>query len=223
MTDVKPKTGRDAIESNPKAVSVRIEPKPMSRAKFQRRHDFRIGAQPAYVDEERTHLNRHLIPLRPLPQRAPRYGQDSLNRHLIPLRPLPDIQRENEALRMRASRTRKIKSNAAVVTAGIITFGHTAQGVFNALPEEIQDRAFTELANEIAAFLKTSLEALVMHLDETSIHAHFTLRAYNDDGEPISNATSLEHVALNRYQTIMQTGYSWQTLARMGDSKSVSH
>ena len=66
MTDVKPKTGRDATESNPKAVSARIEPKPMSRAKFQRRHDFRIGAQPAYVDEERTHLNRHLIPLRPL-------------------------------------------------------------------------------------------------------------------------------------------------------------
>ena len=33
----------------------------------------------------------------------------------------------------------------------------------------------------------------------------------------------LEHVALNRYQTIMQTGYSWQTLGRMGDSKSVFH
>ena len=173
MTDVKPKAGRDAIESNPKAVSVRIEPKPMPRAKFQRRHDFRIGAQPAYVDEERTHLNRHLIPLRPL----------------------PDIQRENEALRMKAGRSRKIKSNAAVVTAGIITFGHTAQGVFNALPEEIQDRAFTELANEIAAQLKTSLEALVVHLDETSIHAHFTLRAYNDDGEPISNATSLNDLS----------------------------
>jgi chromosome segregation ATPase len=107
------------------------------------------------------------------------------------LRPLPDIQRENEALRMIAGRTRKMKSNAAVVTVGIVTFGHRAQNMFNRLPIEVQDRAFTELAQEIAAQLKTSLEALVVHLDETAVHAHFTLRAYNDDGEPISNATRL--------------------------------
>lgn len=169
MTDTKPQHRPDATASNPHAVSVRIEPKPMSRAKFQRRHDFRIGAQPTYVDGDRTHLNRPLMPLRPL----------------------PEIQRENEALRMRAGRTRKMKSNAAVVTAGIITFGRRAQDVFDRLPDEMQDRAFTELAHEIAAQLKTSLEALVVHLDETAIHAHFTLRAYNDDGEPISNATRL--------------------------------
>lgn len=93
--------------------------------------------------------------------------------------------------RKQASRTRKMKLNAAVVTAGIITFGHNAQDVFNALPEELQDRAFSELAHEIATFLNTTLEALVVHLDETAIHAHFTLRAFNDDGEPISNATRL--------------------------------
>lgn len=169
MTDTKPQIVRDATASNPNAVSVRIEPKPMSKAKFQRRHDFRIGAQPAYVNGDRT----------------------ALNRQLIALRPLPDIQRENEVLRVRAGRTRRMKSNAAVVTAGIITFGHRAQDVFNDLPAEIQDRAFTELACEIAALLKTELEALVVHLDETTIHAHFTLRAYNDDGEPLSNATRL--------------------------------
>ncbi|MEP1768232.1 MAG: plasmid recombination protein, partial [Sulfitobacter sp.] len=71
------------------------------------------------------------------------------------------------------------------------TFGHTAQEVFNRLPEEMQDRAFRELAQEIAVLLKTSLEALVVHLDETATHAHFTMRAYNDHGEPISNATRL--------------------------------
>ena len=169
MTDTKQNSRPDATASNPNAVSVRIEPKAMSKAKFQRRHDLRIGKQPAYVDGDRTHLNRDLIPLRPL----------------------PDIQRENEALRMIAGRTRKMKSNAAVVTVGIVTFGHRAQNMFNRLPIEVQDRAFTELAQEIAAQLKTSLEALVVHLDETAVHAHFTLRAYNDDGEPISNATRL--------------------------------
>jgi len=167
MTDTKPQTAPDASAPNPNAVSVRIEPKTMSKAKFQRRHDFRIGAPPAYVDTARCPLNRNLLALRPL----------------------PDIQRENEALRIKAGRTRKMKSNAAVVTAGIITFGHNAQGVFNRLSEEMQDRAFTELAQEIAAQLNTKLEALVVHLDESAIHAHFILRAYTDDGEPISNAT----------------------------------
>ena len=109
--------------------------------------------------------------------------------------PTQDIQRENEALRMRAGRTRKMKSNAAVITAGIITFGHNAQDVFNRLLQEVQDRAFTELAHEIAAQLNTSLEAMVVHLDETTIHAHFTIRAYTDSGEPISNATRLGDMA----------------------------
>ena len=173
MTSTKPQTRPDAKMANSNAVSLRIEPKPMSKAKFQRRHDFRIGAQPAYVDDNRSHLNRRLMELRPL----------------------PDIQRENEALRLRAGRIRKMKSNAAVVTAGIITFGHMAQDVFNRLPDEIQDRAFAELAHEIAAQLNTSLEALVVHLDETAIHAHFTMRAYNDDGVPLSDATKLSDLS----------------------------
>lgn len=173
MTDAKPQETRDATASNPKAVSVRIEPKTMAKAKFQRRHDFRIGSQPAYVDGVRTHLNRHLMELRPL----------------------PEIKRENAVLRTQAGRTRKMKSNAAVVTAGIITFGHAAQDVFNKLPDKVQDRAFTELAHEIATLLNTSLEALVVHLDETAIHAHFTLRAYNDDGQPLSDATKLSDLS----------------------------
>ncbi len=163
MTDTKPKTRPDAAASKLNAVSVRIESKPMSKAKFQRRHDFRIGAQLAYVDGDRSHLNRNLMELRPL----------------------PDIQRENEVLRIKAGWTREMKSNAAVVSAGITTFGHAAQDVFNQLPDEVQDRAFKELAHEVAALLKTELEALVVHLHETSTYAHFTMRAYNDDGQQI--------------------------------------
>ncbi|MEP6020410.1 MAG: plasmid recombination protein, partial [Paracoccaceae bacterium] len=200
MTHTKPKTRPNATQSNPNAVSVRIEPKTMSKAKFQRRHDFRIGSQPAYVDGDCSHLNRHLMELRPL----------------------LSIQRENEALRMRAGRTRKMKSNAAVVTAGIITFGYAAQKVFNRLPQEVQDRAFTELAHELAARLNTSLEALVVHLDETAIHAHFTMRAYNDGGEPISNATRLGDMAalqdlaaevMQRYAPDIERG--WTKKARL--------
>ena len=125
------------------------------------------------------------------------------------LRPLPDIQRENEALRKRAGRTRKMKSNAAVTTAGIITFGHTAQEVFNRLPQELQDRAFRELAQEIAAQLKTSLEALVVHLDETATHAHFTMRAYNDDGNTRSKTKRANMSGRKRRTASARTCSAW--------------
>lgn len=169
MTNPDKQPHPDARKSNPSAVSVRIEPKRMGKAKFQRRHDFRIGGQPDYVDGDRSHLNRSILELRPLPV----------------------IQRENAELRKRAGRIRKMKSDAAVVTAGIITFGHNAQNVFNRLTPEVQDEAFTTLAQAIADCLETRLEALVVHLDETAIHAHFMLQAYNRHGEPLSNATKL--------------------------------
>lgn len=68
MTDTKQNTRPDATKANLNAVSVRIEPKTMSKAQFQRRHDFRIGKQPAYVDGDRSELNRHLMELRLLPE-----------------------------------------------------------------------------------------------------------------------------------------------------------
>ncbi|MGO4910577.1 plasmid recombination protein [Pseudorhodobacter sp. W20_MBD10_FR17] len=150
--------------SNPNAVSIRIKAKSLSRAKWQRRHDFRIGKQPAYVDRARSHLNRPLIELRPLPQ----------------------IQAENKDLREKAGRIRAMKSDAAVVTVGIITFGHIAAKHFLELTPDKQDAAFIELVQEIAARLNTKVEALVVHLDETTIHAHFMLRAYDDDGNAVS-------------------------------------
>lgn len=53
--------------ANPRAVLVRLEARSMSKAKGTRAHDFRLGNKiPKYVDRSRSHLNRTLIPLRPL-------------------------------------------------------------------------------------------------------------------------------------------------------------
>lgn len=154
----------DEAKSNPRAASLRIQAKPMSRAKGQRRHDLRIGKQPNYVDYDRNHLNRVLVEPRPLPR----------------------IQRENEALRSVRGCLRNIKSNAAVVVAGIITFGHEAQIMFACLTDEQQDAAYLELAERVADRLCTCLESLSIHLDESANHAHFELRGYTDDGIPVS-------------------------------------
>ncbi|TNJ36829.1 hypothetical protein FGE21_19905, partial [Phaeobacter sp. B1627] len=166
MKDLTDTPALKSKDGNPRAVSIRIEPRTMSKAKGTRRHDFRIGKLPKYVKADRVKLNRTLMPLRPLGQ----------------------IQKENAALRIKASRQRAMKQNAPVIMAGIITFGTVAAELFGALPVEKQDAAFRELAKAVASELDTSLESLVVHLDETTIHAHFTLRAYTNAGLSMSEA-----------------------------------
>lgn len=156
--------------SNPWAASVRLKARSLKRAYGQRRHDFRIGRQPNYVTQDRTLLNRVLIEPRPLPK----------------------IKREIERLRRSNGAERAMKSDAAVVTAGIVTFGHKAAELFAQLPAEGQDAALLELVNEVAKRLGTRVEALVIHLDETSLHAHFELRAYNGNGVPVSKVATFK-------------------------------
>ena len=157
----------DLTGGNPRAASVRLEGKSLSRAYGQRRHDWRIGPQPKYVDPARKGLNRPLIEPRPVSQ----------------------IRNEVLALRTARGAKRAMKSNAAVVTAGIITFGIEAQEMFLALTREQQDEAFRDLARAVAERLDTSLEALTVHCDESAIHAHFELRACNRSGIPLAKAT----------------------------------
>lgn len=166
MNDRTQKT--DKQDSNPLAASVRLKARSMTRAYGQRRHDFRVGTQPDYVDGARTHLNRVLMQ----PRR------------------LPEIRKEIEALRRSNGARRAMKSNAAVVTAGIVTFGHKAAELFSGLQAEEQDSAFRELVEAVAGRLGTRAEALVVHLDETSPHAHFELRAYTEAGIPISQVAT---------------------------------
>ena len=157
----------DGKHANPRAASVRIGADTATQYSGQRRHDLRIGPQPAYFDGERTDLNRVLIAA-----------------------PEPATMRKiAEARRALRPTQRAMKSNAAIATAGIITFGSEAARMFERLSPEQQDQAFLDLAEVVAIRLQTSLHGLVIHLDEATIHAHFTLCAYNMDGVPLSNAT----------------------------------
>jgi myosin heavy subunit len=83
-----------------------------------------------------------------------------------------------------------MKSNSAVSTVGVITFGSEAAQMFEALSARDQDRAFKLLARVVARRLGTSLHGLTVHLDEATIHAHYQLAAYNRFGDPLSKSTS---------------------------------
>lgn len=158
----------DLKNGNARAASTRIQSCTAKRLSGQRRHDLRIGAQPDYVDPSLAHLNRVLM------------------------QPVPSAQMRRICEERRAQRDMKraIKGNAAVATAGIITFGSEAAQMFGQLDDAAQDAAFRELAEAVADRLATTLHGLVVHLDETTIHAHYQLAAYNTFGDPLSQSTS---------------------------------
>lgn len=169
----KPQSG-----GNPKAAQTRIGTRNAIALGGQRAHDLRIGPQPSYVDADRSHLNRVLI--------EPLTGTK-----------LRMICEERRALRETA---RAMKSSAAVGVAGIITFGHEAQRLFERLTPDQQDAAYRETAGAIATRLNSTLTGLVVHADESAPHAHFQLPAYDLTGYPISETA--KRGALRDLQTI---------------------
>ena len=152
---------------NPRAASTRIGSCTSTTLAGQIRHDLRGGPQPKYVDVKRKHLNRVLI------------------------KPLPPGQMRKICSERRADRDtqRAMKSNSAIATRGVITFGSEAAHLFEQLTQEQQDQVFKEVAEAVAKRLSTSLHGLVVHLDEATIHAHYQLAAYDVDGNPISKTT----------------------------------
>nr|WP_265575614.1 plasmid recombination protein [Donghicola mangrovi] len=154
--------------SNPKSASVRIGSMTAQKMAGQLRHDLRRGLQPDYVDASRIKLNRVLL-------EPSTTGE------------LRNICEERRALRQCQ---RKMKSNAAIGTRGIITFGSEAAQMFEAIGSSQQDRAFRALTKAIARHLNTTVHGLVVHNDEATIHAHFILAAFNMNGDPLSKSTS---------------------------------
>lgn len=157
----------DKASGNAKAASVRIGSDTLSGYSGQRRHDLRIGPQPNYVDLGRGPLNRVLMEY-PRPAEMRR------------------IAVERRAIR---ETSRAMKSNAAIATVGVITFGSEAAQIFERLSPDQQDAAFRELAEAVASRLQTSIHGLTVHLDESTIHAHFVMASYDHAGNPLSQTT----------------------------------
>jgi hypothetical protein len=136
----------------------------MSRTKGQRRHDMREGPIPKYVDSEKTVFNSTII--------SPSMESD-----------LRSLCLERRALN---PKVRAMKRDAAISTVGIITFGTEAQPIVNALEHATQNRLFSETTTRIAELLRTEISGLVVHRDESALHAHFQMPAFNYDGVPLS-------------------------------------
>lgn len=169
----------DERKANPRAAMVRVEIRDAQGYANQRRHDLRIGAQPAYVN--------------PKPP----------NPNLVFIQPVTTAELKKLAGDRRAQRdtARAMKSNAGVAVVGIIGFGIEAQKMFEALGPDDQERALRAAVARVATDLKTTVTGLVLHLDESARHAHFSLCGYDVTGQPLS--TWMDRGVLREIQTAL--------------------
>jgi len=186
-------------------VSVRVAHLGIGKAKGQRYHDTRRRT-PAYVDAERTKDNSTIIEQ---PTEA-------------------DLRQRCEDRRVQRGAKRAMKSNAAILTSGIITFGKEAQPVIEAMTPAEQDALFTKTAQAIADQWRTDLVSLTVHRDESAIHAHFGLLAVDRDGKPLSktlDTRKLQDIAGEVYQQygITRGTPKAERLARGDDLSKIVH
>ena len=150
------------------SLSVRIEHATQGQAAGRRRHDLRIGRQPAYVDGDRTDENSILLST-----------------------PTPAVlRRECESRRSQRETLRRMRSDAAVMTSSIITWGRGLQPHVEALSREDQDDLHLAVAQAVAEHCGSDLVGLVVHRDETALHGHGAMPAVRSDGTPISQGLS---------------------------------
>lgn len=172
-------TPEDQRKSNPKAAMVRAEVRSARGYANQRAHDLRIGPQPDYVDASRSYMNRILIP-------PP---------------PAPEMRRMVEERRAQRETSRSLKSNAGIAVIGIVGFGIEAAQLFGELTTEQQDTAVLEAGRRIAEIANTTMVGAVIHLDETSLHAHLSFCGYDLDGVPLSS--TMKRGMLTQFQDVL--------------------
>lgn len=177
-----------------KSISIRIQPRTGRQAGGQRRHDLRDPAHmPDYVDQTRT-------------------GQNSV----IIEPPDPETVRAEIAWHRLAAGQQKLRADARTTIAGIITFGKEAQPIVEGLPNEGQDALFQRVAERVAKETDRPLLGLVVHRDESAVHAHFTLRGYKlENGKEV--APRLSRTDLQRIQDAAA-----QEVAHLGIERGVS-
>lgn len=146
-------------------ISIRVEHKSASKTKGQRSHDHRTGNIPKYVDRSMIHENSTII---------------KTVYHEARLQEIAETRR--------GQKQRSMKKDAAISTAGIITFGNEAQGLINDLPRETQDQLYLTITKRLSEKLLGSIQinSLVAHRDESAPHAHFVFPSFRSDGIPLS-------------------------------------
>jgi len=146
------------------SVSVHITKEKIAEASGQTRHDLRIKI-PSYVNKIKTSENSILI--------KPKNGNEMLE--------------VCKSLREQRGIKRAMKKNCNVAISGIITFSKDAQKIIENLDKNKQNELFLQASNKISEHLNLNLTGLTVHRDESAVHAHFQMPAYNRLGFAMSD------------------------------------
>jgi len=171
------------------SVSVRIVWNSQSKTNGQVKHDLRVNP-PDYVDRGKTKENSIII--------EPKSGKD--------LYELCKHYREKRISK------RALKQNINVSIAGIVTFSTDAVKIIDSLDKEKQKEIFTAAVNKIGERYNTDVTGLTVHRDETSVHAHFQLCAYDRNGYPLSNTVKLGD--FNKLQDLVAEAFTELGISR---------
>lgn len=148
----------------------------LDRASFmgQRRHDLRIGAQPGYVDEDRSHLNAVIYS-------APGYGPESMKQKLT--RAIDNDEEIMDDRRLNKTRARRLWRMA------MLTFSSAAQEVLGSVHP---DNEAYGVMRKFAYRHNIRMLLLVAHRDESAIHYHMLFENIATDGRALTfNADGL--------------------------------
>lgn len=146
------------------AVSARLEHHNRGKTRGSHRHNLRLGKIPGYVDQDRMHLNSILMQP-PTPNDCVGIAED---------------------LRSRSDRKRKLRSDAAISTELLISFGKDAQPHVNKLSIEQQNTMYEDIVQAVRERIGANLLGLVVHRDESAPHAHATFSSFSEFGTPLS-------------------------------------
>jgi len=179
------------------SLSIRIQHVRQGTYRSRRRHDLREGPQPQYVDSSRSSANSVIMA-------APN---------------LPDIRKQCEERRNQRKTQRAMRSDAAIATAGIITWGRGLQAHVQALAVETQNDLYKAVSEAVAEACGSTIAGLVAHRDETAPHAHLWMPAITLEGIPISKHLSRRD--LSRLQDVaMEAAKPWLPMIEPPDRKA---
>jgi uncharacterized membrane-anchored protein YhcB (DUF1043 family) len=178
------------------AISVRVKALKAGAANGHRNHCLRLTEDPEHVDGTRTISNTTVVPMPPVAD----VSAECLRRRQAAF--VPSVVGRGVQTRM----ARKMGKNTTPVISGIVTFSKTAQPIINDLSADEQNRRFKEAAELVAQELGTTLCGLVVHRDESAVHAHFSLHGFGKNGDSVSR--KLKKAALSRLQDLGASAYA---------------
>jgi len=169
-------------------VSVRVEHRDKSRSAGQRNHDLRKSHVPSYVDKSRSQYNSVLI------------------------EPLSSSELEKLVGERRIGKKRKLRSDAAIATSGILTFGREAHQVIASLSIIEQNELIMKACKSVVSEFDNELTGLVVHRDEQSVHAHFQTCSWNKNG--LANSKVITPEVASRLQDVAGACFSAYGISR---------